>query len=78
MKGILETIVKNIVENQEAVSITEKEEADKVVLEVEVAAEDMGRVIGKQGKIANSIRTLIKALAKREHKKVSVDFKDRS
>ena len=78
MKEILETIVKNIVENQEAVSITEKEEADKVVLEVEVAAEDMGRVIGKQGKIANSIRTLIKALAKREHKKVSVDFKDRS
>ena len=78
MKEILETIVKNIVENQEAVSITEKEEADKVILEVEVAAEDMGRVIGKQGKIANSIRTLIKALAKREHKKVSVDFKDRS
>ena len=74
MKEVLETIVKNIVENPEAVSVTQKEEAEKVVLEVKVAESDMGRIIGKQGKIANSIRTLMKALAGREHKRVSVEF----
>ena len=74
MKEVLETIVKNIVENPEAVSVTQKEEAEKVVLEVKVAESDMGRIIGKQGKIANSIRTLMKALAGREQKRVSVEF----
>ena len=74
MKQILETIIKSIVENEDAVSINEKEEADRIVFEVKVAESDMGRVIGKQGKIANSIRTLMKALASRESKKVSVDF----
>lgn len=76
MKEVLETIVKNIVENPEAVSVTQKEEAEKVVLEVKVAESDMGRIIGKQGKIANSIRTLMKALAGREQKRVSVEFLD--
>ena len=76
MKEVLETIVKNIVENPEAVSVTQKEEAEKVVLEVKVAEGDMGRIIGKQGKIANSIRTLMKALAGREQKRVSVEFLD--
>ena len=76
MKQILETIIRNIVENQEAVSINEKEEADKIIFEVKVAESDMGRVIGKQGKVANSIRTLMKALGSREKKKVSVEFLD--
>ena len=76
MKQVLETIIKNIVENVEAVSINEKEEADKVVFEVKVSDSDMGRVIGKQGKIANSIRTVMKALGTKEHKKVSVEFLD--
>ena len=76
MKQILETIIKSIVENQEAVSINEKEEADKIIFEVKVEESDMGRVIGKQGKIANSIRTLMKALGSREKKKVSVEFLD--
>ena len=62
MKQVLETIIKNIVENQDAVSINEKEEADKITFEVKVADSDMGRVIGKQGKVANSIRTVMKAL----------------
>ena len=74
MKEVLETIVKNIVENPEAVSVTQKKKEEKVVLEVKVAESDMGRIIGKQGKIANSIRTLMKALAGREHKRVSVEF----
>ena len=76
MKQILETIIKNIVENQDSVSINEKEEADKIIFEVKVEESDMGRIIGKQGKVANSIRTLMKALGSREKKKVSVEFLD--
>ena len=76
MKQILETIIKNIVENQDAVSINEKEEADRITFEVKVAQEDMGRIIGKQGKIANSIRTLMKALGSKDKKKVVVEFLD--
>ena len=76
MKQVLETIIKNIVENQEAVSINEKEETDKITYEVKVDDKDMGRVIGKQGKVANSIRTLMKALGSREKKKVVVEFLD--
>ena len=74
MKQILETIIKNIVENKDAVSINEKEEADKITYEVKVDNKDMGRVIGKQGKVANSIRTLMKALGSKEKKKVVIEF----
>ncbi len=76
MKQVLETIIKNIVENQEAVSINEKEEAGKITYEVKVDDKDMGRVIGKQGKVANSIRTLMKALGSKEKKKVVIEFLD--
>ena len=76
MRQILETIIRNIVENQEAVSINEKEEADKITYEVKVDNKDMGRVIGKQGKVANSIRTLMKALGAKDKKRVNVDFLD--
>ncbi len=76
MKQILETIIKNMVENQEAVSINEKEEAEKITYEVKVDNKDMGRVIGKQGKVANSIRTLMKALGAKDKKKVTVEFLD--
>ena len=76
MKQILETIIKNIVENKDAVSINEKEEADKITYEVKVDNKDMGRVIGKQGKVANSIRTLMKALGAKDKKKVNFDFLD--
>ncbi len=76
MKQILETIIKSIVENEDAVSINEKEEADKIIFEVKVEESDMGRVIGRQGKVANSIRTLMKALGSRNKKKVSIEFLD--
>lgn len=76
MKQTLETIIKNIVENQDAVSIEESQENERIILKVKVASEDMGRVIGKQGKIANSIRTVIKALAAKEKKKVTIEFQD--
>ena len=76
MKQVLETIIRNMVENQEAVSINEKEEADKITYEVKVDDKDMGRVIGKQGKVANSIRTLMKALGAKDKRKVVVEFLD--
>ncbi len=74
MKQVLETIIKNIVEDQDAVSINEKEEAGKITFEVKVAESDMGRVIGRQGKIANSIRTVMKALGSRDKRKVTIEF----
>lgn len=76
MKQVLETIIRNMVENQDAVSINEKEEADKIIFEVKVDNKDMGRVIGKQGKVANSIRTLMKALGAKDKRKVVVEFLD--
>ena len=74
MKDILETIIKNLVDNKESVSINEIEGETSVVFEVKVADSDMGKVIGKQGKIANAIRTVMKAAAAKEKKKVSVEF----
>ena len=74
MKEILETIILNLVENKESVEVKEKNENDTIVYEVKVAESDMGKVIGKQGRIARSIRTVIKAVANKEKKKVSVEF----
>lgn len=74
MKEILELIIKNLVDNQEEVSIEEKTNDKSVVYEVKVAKEDMGKVIGKQGKMAKSIRSLIKAIAIKEHKRVNIEF----
>ena len=56
--------------------ITEKSEAKSICYEVKVAKEDMGKVIGKQGKMAKAIRSIMKAIATREHKKVNVEFLD--
>lgn len=74
MKEILETIITNLVDKKDSVSITEKNENNKTILEVKVAEEDMGKVIGKQGRIAKAIRTIIKSLAGKE--KVIVEFID--
>ena len=76
MKEILEMVVKNLVDNKEAVSINEKENAKFICYEVKVAKEDMGKVIGKQGKMANAIRVLIKSIAGKENKKVNIEFLD--
>lgn len=76
MKEILETIIKSLVENQEAVTITEKEDEKQITLEVKVSETDMGKVIGKQGKIAKSIRTLMKSIAGKEHKRITIEFID--
>ena len=74
MKETLETIIKNLVEYPDEVSVNENEKDGITVFEVKVKETDMGKVIGREGKIATSIRTLIKALAIKENKKVSVEF----
>lgn len=74
MKSILETIINNLVDNKEAVSINEIVGESSIIYEVKVAENDMGKVIGKQGKIANAIRVVMKAAASREQKKVTVEF----
>lgn len=76
MKEILETLIKSLVENTEEVTITEKEEGKTIVFEVKVAEADMGKVIGRQGRVAKSIRTVMKSVAGKEHKKVVVEFLD--
>ena len=63
MKEMLETIAKYLVNNPDQVTVTEVEGEQSVILELRVAQEDMGRVIGKEGKIAKAIRTLVKANA---------------
>ena len=74
MKEILQIIIENLVENKEAVQINEVEGEKSIVYEVKVADGDMGKIIGKQGRLAKSIRTVIKAVASKEQKKVSVEF----
>ena len=74
MKEILETIIRNLVDNKDAIEIKELAGEQSVVFEVKVAESDMGKVIGKQGKIAQSIRTVMKAAASKENKRVTVEF----
>ncbi len=74
MKDTLETIIKTLVDDENAVSIKETETEKEITFEVSVAESDMGKVIGKQGRIAKAIRTVIKAVAGKEQKKVSVEF----
>ena len=74
MKDTLEVIVRNLVDNEQAVSINEIVGEKSVVYEVKVAEEDMGKVIGRQGKIAKSIRTLMKSIASKEQKRITIEF----
>ena len=76
MKEILKTIIESLVENKDTVQINESESEKLVTYEVKVADSDMGRVIGRQGKLAKSIRTVMKAAGGKEHKKVNVEFID--
>lgn len=76
MKEILETLIKSLVDNQKEVTITEKEEGKTTVFEVKVNESDMGKVIGKQGRVAKSIRTVMKSVAAKEHKKLVIEFVD--
>lgn len=74
MKELLETVAKALVDYPEEVSVNEVEGEKSIILELKVAKDDMGKVIGKQGRIAKAIRTLIKAAAVKENKRASVEI----
>ncbi len=74
MEEFLRIIISNLVDNQEAIEINRVDSGKSVTFEVKVAQEDMGKIIGKQGRIAQSIRNVMKAVANKEHKKASVEF----
>ena len=76
MKDLLLYIARNLVDDPDSVTVTEKEYENETVLELRVAEGDMGKVIGRQGRIAKEIRVLVKSLAARNGKKVSVDIVD--
>ena len=76
MKELLTYIAQNLVDSPDDVTVTEREEDDKIVFELRVAPDDMGKVIGRHGKIAKEIRTLMRAVAQRQGKRVSVDIVD--
>ncbi|MGN0342696.1 MAG: KH domain-containing protein [Roseburia sp.] len=74
MKELVEVIAKALVDYPDEVTVTETENEKEIVLELRVAQSDMGKVIGKQGRIAKAIRSVVKAAASKENKKVLVDI----
>ena len=76
MKELLTYVAQNLVENPDQVVVTETEGEGETVLELRVAPEDMGKVIGRQGRIAKEIRTIIKTVAQRTGEKVTVEIVD--
>ena len=74
MKELVEVIAKSLVDYPYEVQVTETENDKAVVLELKVAQSDMGKVIGKQGRIAKAIRTVVKAAASKEDRKVIVEI----
>ena len=76
MKELVEFIAKSLVDNPDEVTVTEREAGRTLVVALHVAPSDMGKVIGKQGKIAQAIRSVVKAAASKTDKRVVVDIKD--
>jgi predicted RNA-binding protein YlqC (UPF0109 family) len=77
VRDLLEFMARSLVESPDEVEVTEVEEIDgEVVLELEVADDDLGRVIGRAGRVANALRSVMKAAATREEKRVVVDIVD--
>ena len=74
MKELVEVIAKALVDNPDEVVVTEKEEGKHVTIELRVASSDMGKVIGKQGRIAKAIRSVVKAASLNENKKLDVEI----
>jgi predicted RNA-binding protein YlqC (UPF0109 family) len=74
MKELLETIAKSLVDYPEEVVVNEIESEKSIILELKVSKEDMGKVIGKQGRIAKAIRTVVKAAAIKENVRVVVEI----
>ena len=74
MKDLVEVIAKALVDNPEEVVVTEKESGRNIKVELHVAPSDMGKVIGKQGRIAKAIRSVVKAASSKDNKKVDVEI----
>lgn len=74
MKELVKIIAESLVDHPEEVKVTETEKEDAIVIELKVAADDMGKVIGKQGRIAKAIRTVVKAASSKTDKKVIVEI----
>lgn len=74
MKELVEVIAKALVDNPDEVVVTQKEDGRNLVLELHVAQEDMGKVIGKQGRIAKAIRSVVKAASSKDNRKVDVEI----
>jgi hypothetical protein len=76
MKELLIYIAQNLVDNPDDVSVTEREDAAETVFELRVNPSDMGKVIGRQGRIAKEIRALMRSVAQRQGRRISVDIVD--
>lgn len=76
MEELLLYVAKNLVDQPDAVSVTQTESEEGIQLELHVASEDMGKVIGRQGRIAKEIRTIVKTVAQRNGARVTVDIVD--
>lgn len=74
MKELVEYIAKSLVDDPSQVTVTEIQGATSVILELHVGPEDMGRVIGKQGRVANAIRTLLRVIAAKQGKRVTLEI----
>ncbi|MBE5971508.1 MAG: KH domain-containing protein [Lachnospiraceae bacterium] len=74
MKELVEVIAKALVDNPNEVVVTESEKEDEIIIELKVASNDMGKVIGKQGRIAKAIRSVVKAASSKMDKKVIVEI----
>jgi predicted RNA-binding protein YlqC (UPF0109 family) len=74
MKELVEVIAKSLVDHPEEVVVTEKEDGEDLILELKVASQDMGKVIGRQGRIAKAIRSVVKAASTKTDKKVTVEI----
>ena len=74
MKELVEYIARQLVENPDEVVVTEKEQSDRILVELQVAKDDMGRVIGKGGRVANSMRILLRVAAAKEGKRAALNL----
>ncbi len=76
MKELLTYVARNLVDNPDQVSVSQYASGEETVLELRVAPEDMGKVIGRQGRIAKEVRTLVRSVAQRTGQRVSVEIID--
>ena len=74
MKELVEVIARSLVDNPDEVVVTQKEDGKNITIELHVATSDMGKVIGKQGRIAKAIRSVVKAASSKDNKRVDVEI----